>query len=403
MYLVVLSGFRRARTCRRLSSCLWRTIQFRWTFSLTGLFLLVATVSIGIAVAVHVFRSVYDAFDIQLVPAWAIAQDGSRFALASYDWKLWESQPREGALLLYDTETGPSCTFRWPLSSRPSCLAFDRSGHILAAGCSDGKIAVLNALTCQRQAEVKVNGHVTAVAVSPGKDVLAAAIRGTSATTLFNAADGSLIAELPGKSDFTCLVFCQQGTVVAGGSSTGTVHIWHVQRQAAVTAIQAGSTPITALALSPDGREIAVGSDDGSLGIWIVETGARRRIFPGQTTKIGGVAFSHDGTRLAVATGDTTRLWDLVEDTHSPVFAHGTVWAIALAARGAGLIRVTPESIEHWDTDGRRIRSLPLARSRDVPQPWGIIAGVFVLWAVALAAAWRNIVRRRRAAMNPTG
>ena len=84
------------------------------------------------------------------------------------------------------------------------------------------------------------------------------------------------------KSTFTwilCLAVSPDGTLLAAGTTTGELRIWHVADAAPILTCVGHSDEIRSLAFSPDGHSIVSGSDDQTVRIWDVVTGVCRRTF----------------------------------------------------------------------------------------------------------------------------
>jgi WD40 repeat protein/transcriptional regulator with XRE-family HTH domain len=116
------------------------------------------------------------------------------------------------------------------------------------------------------------------------------------------------------KSTFTwilCLAVSADGTLLAAGTTTGELRIWHVVDAAPILTCVGHSDEIRAVAFSPDGQRIASGSEDHTIRIWDVATGVCRHTFHHHTDMLRAVAFSADGRIVAGGSEDQTiSLWD---------------------------------------------------------------------------------------------
>src|SRR5262249_35332801 len=114
-------------------------------------------------------------------------------------------------------------------------------------------------------------------------------------------------------SDVSAVAYSPGGDIVATGSSIdGSVCLWDP-----ATGKERGRLPpldqrLVALAFTPDGRAVASGHADGLIGARAVATG--KRIRPSRhdvKTWVDTIAFSPDGKTLASACGIEVRLWDV--------------------------------------------------------------------------------------------
>jgi WD40 repeat protein len=108
--------------------------------------------------------------------------------------------------------------------------------------------------------------------------------------------------------------FSPDGKVLAGGTHSGQVHFWDIDRDTAAKKPIAGrKEEVTALAYSPDGRLLGVGKENGWVEIWEVESGLRRHVFrghPSRDAQVKQLAFSPDAKRLAtVGVDGTAKIW----------------------------------------------------------------------------------------------
>jgi WD40 repeat protein len=55
----------------------------------------------------------------------------------------------------------------------------------------------------------------------------------------------------------TCLAFSPDGSLLAGGTSSGEIWLWNPKNGGVSLRIEAGNTPVRSLAFAPDGRTLA--------------------------------------------------------------------------------------------------------------------------------------------------
>ncbi|HEY2296436.1 MAG TPA: helix-turn-helix domain-containing protein [Jatrophihabitans sp.] len=153
-------------------------------------------------------------------------------------------------------------------------LGYSRT-HVLAAGSSDGHIALWRA-----------HRLLSDPIAMPGSDD---SVDGASAIS-------------------------PDGTLVAGGSGGGRTALWsirdpsHPQYLGVLPGIETGaSTTVEGLAFSPDNHLLAAGGDDRKVRVWSVTDPHRPRLLEtlrSARNYVFSVAFSHDGRYLAAASAD---------------------------------------------------------------------------------------------------
>jgi WD40 repeat protein len=120
-----------------------------------------------------------------------------------------------------------------------------------------------------------------------------------------DAGTGRLLRVLPGHHGRVTAVACScDGTLLAAGTSQGTVTVWDPASGARVATLT-GSSAVTALAFSRD-RSLATGRYDGAVAVWDIARGSERTL-RGALGWVQTVAFSPDGTLLAVTSHGTIK------------------------------------------------------------------------------------------------
>ncbi len=187
---------------------------------------------------------------------------------------------------------------------------------------------------CNHGLLAKLCGHeesVEGLAFSPDGSALISMSRDGTVNSW--ALSGGLTPEPSGKlptgtwaeygiSARACMEFSPGGTMLAWGSTNGSITIWDVARRTEQTHIQAHSAPVRGLAFSPDSRWLASTGRDRWVRVWDVTTGAAA----GPAWKHPGmpraIAFSPDGQLLAATDYGAIKVYEV------------TTWRLRLSLTG---------------------------------------------------------------------
>jgi WD40 repeat protein/transcriptional regulator with XRE-family HTH domain len=229
------------------------------------------------------------------------------------------------------------------------------------------------------------NGGVQAVAFSPDRELLAAAL-GNGYVQLWNAVTGQpvgapLLASAYPQSEVGGVAFSPDGKLLASAGDDGTVRLWNPATGRPVGAPFLASTGaagyVRGVAFSPDGKLLASADGDGTVRLWNPAT--RRQVgapFP-CVGEVVAVAFSPDGKLLAAADTAGVRLWN--PSTGQPVGAPlaavtSSVTGMAFSPDGKLLATAdTDGTVRLWDLATRRVVGTPLLASTS---PDGSVSGV---------------------------
>jgi WD40 repeat protein len=219
-----------------------------------------------------------------------------------------------------------------------TCLAFDPTGRLLAAGAIDGRVRVWSADDPNPRV-IDHAGMVLAVAFSP---------------------DGRLLAT----------------TSNPRPPATPTIRLISTETWTEEHRLIGHTAAVHGLAFSPDGLLLASASADKTVRLWDPDDGRERSVLQGHTLLVSGVAFGPDRrTVVSTAADGTARVWLTSirpnESAELPEFG-GQVASAALSD-SAGVLVAAGES-------GRvGIRLVDAGTGRPVPQP-----GSLFLWSVPI-------------------
>jgi WD40 repeat protein len=151
------------------------------------------------------------------------------------------------------------------------------------------------------------------IALAPDGKTIAQGGSRDSPPILCDALTGKKVRQFGGPGNMTALAISPDGQVLAAGEMRG-VRIWEV-----ASGKELGWYPNTHgwigfLSFSPNGRLLGCGSSDGTIVLWDTATGKERNSFKGHHGAVRSGAFSPDGRRLYSGSDDTTVLiWDLAQ------------------------------------------------------------------------------------------
>ncbi len=211
------------------------------------------------------------------------------------------------AVALWDTETGePVTMFGWPEQEQSkvriylTSLAFDRNDTMLAAGFSDGTIAIwgLAGRDLRRvwHPREEIPSKLNMLAERGDRLIIAK----EASATVWNLRTGErLILPQPPDGKITSAAIDPTGTVAATATSTGQVRVWDATSGALLQDFHTGFGRVTTIAFSPDGSRIAAGTFS-TVRIWRARDAKPLQTVGDKFASVQAVAFSPSGDILAV-------------------------------------------------------------------------------------------------------
>jgi WD40 repeat protein len=233
-------------------------------------------------------------------------------------------------------------------------LAFSPDGGRFAWAAHDRTVRVWATTTWQEipHSPLSTQGDVRSLEFGPDGRLLAAGCYAKHPLTIWEAASGKLLRELPNNWVITSLAFSPEGKRLAAANSDATVRIWDVG-----TGVEIVSPPlkhgggVNSVAFSPDGRRLASGSMDRTVRVW--DTASWKRVFwysePGA---VKSVAFSPDGQRLAWGSTDApVKVFDEATDELHTLRGHTSgVHSVAFSPDGRRLASASADgTVKVWE------------------------------------------------------
>ncbi|NLX97266.1 MAG: protein kinase [Rhodopirellula sp.] len=207
---------------------------------------------------------------------------------------------------------------------RVECIAFNRTGEVLAVGGAGRDLILYDANTGSVMKKLRGHNDVLVVVASfDNSDDTLVTISINGIVTAWNTSSGELIHRFETyhtwrRKSRTGLVFAfamsSDGKRVACGGGNE-VCLWDVRSEKQLKVLSCRSAGCCAL--SRDGRLLALegGEDENNIDLWNVKTGTQLARLVGHKASVGSIAFSNDGKSLASGSDDSTvRIWELDTD-----------------------------------------------------------------------------------------
>mmetsp|Transcript_32035 Transcript_32035/g.77741 ORF Transcript_32035/g.77741 Transcript_32035/m.77741 type:complete len:699 (-) Transcript_32035:188-2284(-) len=162
-----------------------------------------------------------------------------------------------------DTIAGPTCF----LHENPvSTFAFAAGLDVLYSGAGK-RLSYWSVETCTRQKELKLEGEVSSVSLSPDCTVLASG-GSDKKVTLWSVPDGKKVASLQMDDTVNATVFSADGEMLAAAGTARTVRVWRDWREGGTAMEIRHGTTVSSLAFSKDGALLASGGLDSCVRVW---------------------------------------------------------------------------------------------------------------------------------------
>jgi WD40 repeat protein len=234
---------------------------------------------------------------------------GSTAAISSNGNTVVESGSDDGALHLWNLGTGEKKII--PAKDGPvSAIALSPNGQRLAAAYPHS-LVLLDTSNGDLLKTLDLQTKVDCLSFSADGQTLAAAGEDGKIQT-WDLAGGQTIRTINGAGKVTTLRFAPAGQILASAAADGIISLWDLRTGALSLQLKKHSGAVNAIVFSADGKWVATGGDDRSVIVWEIATGKARRTLKGHDLTVTSLAFSPDGSLLASGAGNASVvLWDL--------------------------------------------------------------------------------------------
>lgn len=265
---------------------------------------------------------------------------------------------REGAVVIWDLETGKRLRRLEEHADTVRIVAFDPSGQYVVSAGDDRTIRVSQAGSGKTVGRISAGHEVVAVAISPdGRRLLASGER-NGGHLMYDVATGRELQRFRGHTGLvTAVAFAPQSSLALSGGEDGSVRVWDTATGLSVEVFRGHAKAVNHVAFSRGTKLALSASPDGTAYLWCLPSAIPpisppwRSLLGHAADRIVCVALSPDGRK--VLTGDTdggVRLWDLSAGRElGQLIGHkGGVTGVAFLPEGRALTCGQDGTLRRW-------------------------------------------------------
>ncbi|KAJ6506216.1 quinon protein alcohol dehydrogenase-like superfamily [Mycena vitilis] len=241
-----------------------------------------------------------------------------RVAFSADDSKI-ASVSSDDTLRVWDVNTG-SVLLNRPHSPDESIyvLAFSHPGDRLATGSARG-IRIWDTETGQElmQPLAGHRGIVLALAFSPDDETLVSAAMDSQVRrwSVGKARPQQVSLEARHHTAVNCVALAHNRAHFASGSADNSLIVWNSDGTVSFFSRNGHSTAIVSVDFSADDAILASGSEDGTVLLWDAASGKMFDTVLKHSGELVALKFSNEGSNLATITGDSLRVWNIIDGT----------------------------------------------------------------------------------------
>ncbi len=214
------------------------------------------------------------------------------------------SMSRDGTVRLWDMKEPPArerAALSVPLGFASGAL--DPQGRILVTG-NDGERRTFWDIDTGKEVRSTPDGMRHAAYTPNGKMLIASELGGLIRFRDVETDEVKRVVGVPEGETIHALAVSPDGRRFAASSTSGIVHLWHIENVADHLTLKSPDGCASVLRFSPDGKILAVAGKDGRTRLFDAAKGRERGSWPGHEKEITFIAFSPDGKQLVTAGRD---------------------------------------------------------------------------------------------------